>query len=84
MRSDINNNNARKKKKQLLCIGSNIKEQRINRRLAQTELAYFLDVSVEDINNIEEGKKSNQLSLELLLDIANLFKVSPKELFKEN
>ena len=49
MRSDINNNNARKKKKQLLCIGSNIKEQRINRRLAQTELAYFLDVSVEDI-----------------------------------
>ena len=29
MRGDINNNNARKKKKQLICIGSNIKEQRI-------------------------------------------------------
>lgn len=84
MRGDINNSNARKKKKQLLCIGSNIKEQRINSRLAQTELAYILDVSVESINNIEEGKKSNQLSLELLLDIANFFKVSPEELFKEN
>ncbi|MDY5993766.1 MAG: helix-turn-helix transcriptional regulator [Succinivibrio sp.] len=84
MRGDINNNKARKKKKHLLCIGSNIKEQRINRRLAQTELAYILDVSVEDINNIEEGKNSNQLSLELLLDIANLFKVFPEELFKDN
>ncbi|PWM81108.1 MAG: hypothetical protein DBY31_06590 [Succinivibrio sp.] len=84
MRGDINNNNARKKKKQLICIGSNIKEQRINRGLAQTELAYILDVSVESINNIEEGKKSNQLSLELLLDIANFFKVSPEELFKDN
>ena len=55
MRGDINNNNARKKKKQLICIGSNIKVQRINSGLAQTELAYILDVSVEDIENIEEG-----------------------------
>ena len=58
--------------------------QRINSGLAQTELAYILDVSVEDIKNIEEGKKSNQLSLELLLDIANYFKIYPEELFKEN
>jgi DNA-binding XRE family transcriptional regulator len=29
--------------------------QRINSGLAQTELAYILDVSVEDIENIEEG-----------------------------
>ena len=52
---DINNSKARKKKKHLLCIGSNIKVQRINSGLAQTELAYILDVSVEAIENIEEG-----------------------------
>ena len=55
MRSDINNSKARKKKKQLLCIGSNIKVHRINSGLAQTVLAYILDVSVESIENIEEG-----------------------------
>jgi DNA-binding XRE family transcriptional regulator len=36
-------------------ILANIKVQRINSGLAQTELAYILDVSVEDIENIEEG-----------------------------
>lgn len=36
-------------------ILANIKVQRINSGLAQTELAYILDVSVEAIENIEEG-----------------------------
>lgn len=63
-------------------IGKRIKHYRTEKRLSQEDLGNIVAVNNEHISRIEGGKKN--LSLELLILIANALDVSADDLLTDN
>lgn len=63
-------------------IGKRIKHYRTEKRMSQEELGNIVAVNNEHISRIEGGKKN--LSLELLILIANALDVSADDLLTDN
>lgn len=63
-------------------IGRRIKHYRTEKRMSQEELGQVVAVNNEHISRIESGKKN--LSLELLILIANALDVSADDLLTDN
>lgn len=63
-------------------IGRRIKQYRIEKKLSQENLAAIVYVNNEHISRIEGGKKN--LSLELLILVANALDVSADDLLTDN
>ena len=63
-------------------IGKRIKHYRTKKRLSQEDLGNIVAVNNEHISRIEGGKKN--LSLELLILIANALDVSADDLLTDN
>ena len=61
-------------------FSSNIKRYRLSRNLSQATLAEELDISVNHLCNIENGKR--WLSVKILVKIAVVLRAEPYELFK--
>lgn len=60
-------------------IANNIKKLRISKKLSQEAMAEKLSCSREFISRVEN--KREKVSLNMLLKIADLFKVNPSSLF---
>ena len=60
-------------------ISANIKKLRTAAKLSQEKMAEKLNCSREFISRVENKKE--RVSLNMLLKIAELFKVNPKDLF---
>lgn len=70
----INSDNIKK------IFGANLKKLRISRNLTQEQLAEFLDLQVQTISFIENGRSF--VSSELFAKICNFFDVSLEKLVK--
>lgn len=64
-----------------LTIGKKVKKLREKNNLTQVEFAYMLDVSPSYVGYLEKGLKS--MSLETLIKIANIFKVTTDMLLSD-
>ncbi len=65
-------------------VGARIAYYRTILNMTQKELATALHISPSTLAKIEQGKYGNSLSLYHLLDLAELFGVSPSALFHSN
>lgn len=64
----------------LKTIGNNIRKHRLEKRLTQQYLANQTGLSGSEISRIENGKRN--ISLKLLLQIADTLGIPPAEIFK--
>mgnify|MGYP001237634546 CR=1 FL=1 len=74
-----------KKKEQVArIVGARIAYYRTILNMAQKDLATALHISASTLAKIEQGKYGNSMSLYHLLDLADIFGVSPSALFHTN
>jgi transcriptional regulator with XRE-family HTH domain len=64
----------------LKTIGHNIRKHRLEKRLTQQYLATRTGLSGSEISRLENGKRN--ISLKLLLQIADILGIPPAEIFK--
>ena len=73
---------ATKRDEQLKRIGLNISLQRKLKGITQAQLAEMVNISRTHMSNIEAPKVKTALSIDLLLDIANVLEIEPGILFQ--
>jgi transcriptional regulator with XRE-family HTH domain len=56
-----------------------VKERRLAKNISQKEIAYFLDVSLGFIGNVENPKYRAKYNLNHLNELAKILKCSPKD-----
>lgn len=64
----------------LKTLGLNIKAERTRKNLSQEKLSELIQVSMQTISQIEQGKQTP--SVFIIFDISNVFGISMEELFK--
>jgi transcriptional regulator with XRE-family HTH domain len=60
-----------------------VREKRIEKNISQRELAYFLDVSIGFIGDIENPKYRAKYNLNHINELAKIFECSPKDFLPE-
>ena len=64
----------------LKTLGLNIKAERTTKNLSQEKLSELIQVSMQTISQIEQGKQTP--SVFIIFDISNVLGISMEELFK--
>lgn len=64
----------------LKTLGLNIKAERTRKNLSQEKLSELIQVSMQTISQIEQGKQTP--SVFIIFDISNVLDISMEELFK--
>ncbi len=64
----------------LKTLGLNIKAERTRKNLSQEKLSELIQVSMQTISQIEQGKQTP--SVFIIFDISNVLGISMEELFK--
>ncbi len=64
----------------LKTLGLNIKAERTRKNLSQENLSELIQVSMQTISQIEQGKQTP--SVFIIFDISNVLGISMEELFK--
>lgn len=64
-----------------LTIGKKVRKLRLKNNMSQVDLAFLIDVSPSYIGYLEKGLKS--MSLETLIKVANVFKVTTDMLLSD-
>ena len=67
-----------KYEKLLIVLGSRVKNQRLKKRLTQSELSALIDCEIKSIQRIEKGKMN--LSLKMFLMLSETLEISPEQL----
>ena len=67
-----------KYEKLLIVLGSRIKNQRLKKRLTQSELSALIDCEIKSIQRIEKGKMN--MSLKMFLMLSKTLEISPEQL----
>lgn len=67
-----------KYEKLLIVLGSRIKNQRLKKRLTQSELSALIDCEIKSIQRIEKGKMN--MSLKMFLLLSETLEISPEQL----
>jgi transcriptional regulator with XRE-family HTH domain len=60
-----------------------VKERRLAKNISQKEIAYFLDVSLGFIGNVENPKYRAKYNLNHLNELAKILECSPKDFLPE-
>jgi transcriptional regulator with XRE-family HTH domain len=67
-----------KYEKLLIVLGSRVKNQRLKKRLTQSELSALIDCEIKSIQRIEKGKMN--MSLKMFLMLSETLEISPEQL----